>query len=178
MNKLILVLSAVVTTLVFSTGFAAGKAHSASASSPSSASFTREYGMAGCGLGAVVVGKRGGQIFAATTNGTLSNQLFGITFGTLNCTDGPTAEVAMNMDKFIVANRSALTADVAKGDGETLAALTEVMGCQMKSQQLGQVLKANYNQIFTNDAQPNILTDNIITVIKGDAKVAGQCNLG
>ncbi|MBL7543935.1 MAG: DUF3015 family protein [Bdellovibrionaceae bacterium] len=173
MKNLILAIS---TLFVVSTGFAAPAKKKAASSS---AGYSREYGVAGCGLGAVVVGKRGGQIFAATTNGTSSNQLFGITFGTLNCTDGPTNEVASNMDKFIIANRSALSADVAKGDGETLSALTQVMGCNnVQSQEMGRVLKAKYNQIFANDAQPNIVTDSIITVIMNDTQVASRCNLG
>lgn len=165
MKKLIVLVSALLSA---SAAFAA----------PKSASFAREYGMAGCGLGSVVVGKRSAQIFAATTNGTLSNQLFGITFGTLNCVDGPVNEVAQNMDKFIVTNRAALSADVAKGDGETLSALTQVMGCNVQSHEMGRVLKANYNQIFVNDAQPNIVTDSIISVIMNDSQVASQCHLG
>lgn len=169
MKNLILVVS---TLFIVSTGFASGKPKAAGAG------FTREYGVAGCGLGSVVIGKRSGQIFAATTNGTLSNQLFGITFGTLNCVDGPTNEVAGNMDKFIIANRAALAADVAKGDGETLGALTQVMGCSVQSHEMGRVLKANYNQIFVNDDQANILTDSIISVIMNEAPVASRCNLG
>lgn len=166
MKKFIIVISALVASLVVSTSFAKEK------------EFSREYGMAGCGLGAVVVGKRGGQIFAATTNGTLSNQLFGISFGTLNCVDGPTNEVAMNMDKFIIANRSALSADIAKGDGETLSALTQVIGCSVNSREMGKLLQSNYNQIFANDAQTNIVTDSIISVIMKNSQVASQCNLG
>jgi hypothetical protein len=135
MKKFIVVISALFVSLVVSTSFAASKK-----------SFSRGYGMAGCGLGSVIVGQRGGQIFAGTTNGTLSNQLFGITFGTLNCTDGPTDEVAMNVDKFIVANRSALASDIAKGDGETLSALTQVIGCNAQSNEMGRLLKSNYSQ--------------------------------
>ncbi|RYZ63378.1 MAG: DUF3015 domain-containing protein, partial [Proteobacteria bacterium] len=50
-------------------------------------SFSRKYGTAGCGLGNMILGKEN-QVFAATTNGTLGNQSFGITFGTLNCEGG------------------------------------------------------------------------------------------
>lgn len=166
MKKIIVVISALIASLVVSTSFAQKK------------SFSREYGMAGCGLGSVVMGKRSAQIFAGTTNGTLSNQLFGISFGTLNCTDGPTNEVAMNMDKFIVANRSALSADIAKGDGETLGALTQVIGCSVESREMGKLLKSNYNQIFVNDTQTNLVTDSIITVIMENSQIASQCNLG
>ncbi len=171
MNKIIYAFSALLVSFVFSTSFAAGAAKKAN--------FSRPYGMAGCGLGAVVIGAQGGQIFASTTNGTSSNQLFGITFGTLNCTDGPVNEVAMNVDKFIVANRSALTADIAKGEGETLAALTQVLGCDAQTHQMGTLLKSNYNQIFVNDQlQPNEVTDSILSVIMNDSQVAGQCHLG
>lgn len=166
MKKYIIAISAFIMTLVVSTSFAKEQ------------TFERQYGMAGCGLGSVVIGKRGAQIFAATTNGTLSNQLFGISFGTLNCVDGPTNEVAMNMDKFVVANRSALAADIAKGDGETISALTQVIGCSMNSRDMGKLLQSNYRQIFANDSQPNIVTDSIISVIKSDSQVASQCNLG
>jgi hypothetical protein len=168
MKKFIIVASTLLASLVASTGFAAGKAN-----------YSRQYGMAGCGLGSVVVGSRGGQIFAGTTNNTFSNQLFGISFGTLNCTDGPVNEVAMNVDKFVVANRSALTADVAKGDGETLSALTQVIGCNVQGKEMGRLLKSNYNQIFVNDSlQPNEVTDSILSVIMSDSQVAAQCNLG
>lgn len=166
MKKYTVALSGFIITLVVSTGFAKEQ------------TFERQYGMAGCGLGSVVIGKRGAQIFAATTNGTASNQLFGISFGTLNCVDGPTNEVAMNMDKFIVANRSALAADIAKGDGETISALTQVIGCSMSGRDMGKLLQPNYRQIFADDSQPNIVTDSIISVIKNDSQVASQCNLG
>ena len=46
---------------------------------------TGKYGTAGCGLGSMAFGDQPGgiQILAATTNGILGNQTFGITFGTL-----------------------------------------------------------------------------------------------
>lgn len=61
--------------------------------------YSRPYGMAGCGLGSMVVGKNGGQVTAGTTNGSSSNQYFGITTGTLNCIDDSASEVAHKMDK-------------------------------------------------------------------------------
>ena len=51
----------------------------------SSALAKRGYGKAGCGLGSAVMGASGGQIFAATTNNTLSSQYFGISFEMSNC---------------------------------------------------------------------------------------------
>lgn len=151
---------------------AQGKAKSASAKA--SKSFERPYGLAGCGLGSVVIGKQGGQIFAATTNGTFSNQWFGISAGTLNCVDSPSNEVAGRMDQFILVNRLQVQGDVARGQGETIAALSTFMGCNASSN-VGQVLKQNYNQIFVEKAQANEITDSIISVIKDEPALAQSC---
>jgi hypothetical protein len=138
--------------------------------------FIREYGMAGCGLGSVLLGKRGAQIFAATTNGTVSNQLFGITSGTLNCIDEATSDVASRSDYYIRANRYALESDVARGSGETLAGLSQVLGCQSGAA-LGAELQKQYQDIFTKDSVSNEVTDSIITVIINSPDLASQCHL-
>lgn len=133
--------------------------------------WSRPYGMAGCGLGSQVVGKRGGQISAATTNGTSMNQLFAITMGTSNCVDDPSSEVASRMDKFIVTNRVALVTDIARGNGETLSGLLSIMGCQSSSN-TGTVLQSRFNEIFPDAGlYTNEVTDNIISVIKNESAV-------
>lgn len=166
--KFLLAIVSVVVSLVMSFSFAAEKK-----------SFSRPYGLSGCGLGSVLIGKKGGQIFASTTNGTASNQLFGISSGTLNCVDGPTNEVAQNMDKFIQANQSSLNADIARGNGETISALHQVMGCKGDSKTFGQTLKSNYNTIYQDDsAQANEVTDGIISIIINDSQMASNCHLG
>ena len=56
-----------------------------------SAARAQNVGMAGCGLGSVLFGNQNTvlmQLLAATTNGILWNQSFGITTGTLNCSTG------------------------------------------------------------------------------------------
>ena len=141
--------------------------------------FVRPYGLAGCGLGSVVMGKQGLQISAATTNGTSFNQMFGITAGTLNCVDSPSAEVASRMDQFILVNRSQLQGDIARGNGETILALGSYMGCSHSSQLIGAQLKANYSNIFdTNQSEikANEITDGIISVILDSPELAQQCN--
>lgn len=144
-----------------------------------SASFTRPYGLAGCGLGSIIVGKKGGQIFAATTNGTSWNQTFGISAGTLNCVDSPSAEVAGRMDQFILVNRSQVQGDIARGQGETIAAIGQYMGCSANTSQIGSALKSNYPTIFTSGAAANEVTDSIITTILSNPELAQSCqNLG
>src|SRR5690606_16613688 len=89
----------------------------------------KPYGMAGCGLGSVLIGKKGNQIFASTTNGT-GTQSFGISSGTSNCVTA-TEQTAM-LKNFIEANRQALITDMAKGQGEALVTLSNIYGCNQK----------------------------------------------
>lgn len=139
--------------------------------------FARGYGLAGCGLGSMVMGNRDGQIFAATTNGTSGNQTFGITFGTLNCVGSPTSAKADNMDKFIVANKIQLADDIARGNGETLAGLAQIMNCK-NFDKLGTTLQSNFSSIFTtHELAPNEITDNIITVVGQDVALAEACSI-
>ncbi|MCB9072358.1 MAG: DUF3015 family protein [Bdellovibrionaceae bacterium] len=72
------------TTLAFSVSFA-GQKKTDGLVGPDAKK--KGYGLAGCGLGSVLFGAKPGgvQILAYTTNGSAGNQLFGITFGSLNC---------------------------------------------------------------------------------------------
>lgn len=87
------------------------------------------YGVAGCGLGSVVFGDKPGmiQVVAATLNNTAGNQTFGITTGTSNCGESGKSARAT---QFIEVNKVSLENDLARGAGEAIVALSEVMGCQ------------------------------------------------
>lgn len=103
------------------------------------------YGMAGCGLGSVVFGDKPGmvQIFATTTNGISGNQTFGISSGTLNCGEsGKTAKA----EQFIDVNKTALENDMARGQGETLQSLSQVLEC--KNADFNKSMKSNYQHAF------------------------------
>ncbi len=141
------------------------------------AGFTREYGMAGCGLGSMVVGKRGGQIFASTTNMTLWNQSFGITFNSLNCIDSATEQAAHRMDNFILVNQVTMADDIAKGNGETLASISSILHCS-DSALLNSKLQGNFSHIFPNyEVAPNEVTDSIISVIMTDDGLSKSCKI-
>jgi hypothetical protein len=105
----------------------------------------QEYGMAGCGLGSVVFGDQPGmvQIFATTTNGTVGNQTFGISSGTLNCGESSKSAKA---EQFIQVNKVAIENDMARGQGETLTALSQVMECT--NSHFSNSMKENYHQMF------------------------------
>lgn len=173
MKKIILGLIVLVSSLSV---FAAGKA--AVEGKKEVKKFARPYGMAGCGLGSIVLGKHGSQVLAATTNGTGSNQFFGITFGTSNCIDGASSEVANKSDFYIRANRLAVQMDMARGNGETLAGLSEIMGCR-DSQTFGRIMQKNYSNIFIGEKPvTNEITDSIITVIQNDEELVNLCQVG
>lgn len=126
------------------------------------------YGDAGCGLGSLVFNDQSGfvQIFAATTNGLSGNQTFGITTGTLNCGGGGSSPTALN---YIEANKAVLANDIARGQGETLAGLSEVLGCK-SSVELGSQLQKNFNTIFPSQAvDAQAVEGSIKNVIKASA---------
>lgn len=112
-------------------------------------------GPAGCGLGTAVVFPDANQwyqhVLAATTNGTSGNQTFGMTSGTLGCeaANGP-LKLAQ---AFIDENMDQLAADTAKGEGETLAALAEVIGIQEQdSPAFNRAMQANFDVMFHEQA--------------------------
>lgn len=113
----------------------------------------KNYGDAGCGLGTLVVGQDGNQILAATLNAT-GIQTFAITSGTSNCVDDGAVAANKEINLYIEVNKLALANDSAKGSGETVNGLAQLM--KVNSSDLGQTLKDNYQDIFVDsnmDAQ-------------------------
>jgi hypothetical protein len=142
--------------------------------------FGRAYGTAGCGLGSMVIGKGDGinQIFAATTNDTTWNQMFGISFGTLNCDGGNVFNKAENMDRFIIGNKVALASDIARGEGESIVSLASIMECSGNEAAIGSALQSRFNQIFPSHLTPAMeVTDSIINVVGGNSALAKACQV-
>ena len=137
--------------------------------------FTRPYGMAGCGRGSLIIDKSGSQIFAATTNAVSGSQVFGITNGTSNCLDDPNDEVASRMDRFVTTNKVAMAGDIARGSGETISSISQLMDCK-NVDLIGSTLQKNFKEIFPSyKISPNEVTDSIISVIKEDRNLTFQC---
>jgi|APTNR8051073442_1049403.scaffolds.fasta_scaffold02446_2 Protein of unknown function (DUF3015). len=87
----------------------------------------------GCGLGSMAFEGEtevAPQVLAATTNGTLGNQTFGISSHTLGCAKDGKVMVPQKMAMFIGPNMNHLTADMARGQGETLTTLAYVIGIE------------------------------------------------
>ncbi|MDR2248388.1 DUF3015 family protein [Acinetobacter sp. XH1741] len=109
----------------------------------------------GCGVGTQVwAGQKGvvPKILAATTNGIFTNQLLGITFGTLGCRQGGT--VTAQVVTFTNENAESLARDMAVGQGESLNVLAELM--QIKPQdkdRFFKISKANFGEIYSANNQ-------------------------
>jgi hypothetical protein len=109
----------------------------------------------GCGLGTIIFeGQKGvaPQVLAVTTNGTSGNQTFGITSGTLGCTqDGvvrPPAEVRM----LLMSSLDNLAADMARGQGETLESLASLLSVEDQDRpRFYAALQGAFVRIFPNE---------------------------
>lgn len=126
------------------------------------------YGMAGCGLGALVFQDQPGkiQIVAATLNNIVSPQTSAITSGTSNCFEESRNEVSL---RYIESNKVALKEDVSRGQGETLEGLMTLWGCDSKSN-VQNNLKKNYNNIFNSNESTVILQQ-----LKTNSEVQKAC---
>ena len=133
------------------------------------------YGPAGCGLGAMLIGSKPGivQIFAATTNGIFANQTFGISSGTLGCGASPAAGMA-SAKSYVETNRQSFAKDVARGQGETIANLSQLAGCA-DTTAVAAKLQANFKTVFpaanVSDTQVSTST---VDLLKSDASL--QCS--
>jgi hypothetical protein len=88
----------------------------------------------GCGLGKLAWSDYGRQksiapqVLMATTNGTFGSQTFGISSGTSGCTNDGTIMSEHKASVFAAANYESLSQEMARGGGEHLASLAELMG--------------------------------------------------
>lgn len=107
---------------------------------------------------------------AATTNGTSGNQTFGMTSGTLGCesANGPLKSAQVFMDE----NMDQLAADAATGQGETLAALAEVMGVEAADKAaFNRAMQSNFDAVFSADATSSTAFEAMTAVMATDAEL-------
>jgi hypothetical protein len=126
-----------------------------------------------CGLGSKLFEGKSGivpQVAAMTTNGSFGNQSFGITSGTLGCTQDGVVTSNWKVSMYIDGNRVALARDAAAGQGENLNTLVEVMGVKAADRDLFvATLKSNFGAVFANDQ----VAANLKTVLAANSQLAG-----
>ena len=135
----------------------------------------REYGMGGCGLGSMIFRDdpvSTSQVLAATTNNSTYTQFFAISSGTSGCVESDDMEVTQleKIQYFVGVNQNVLQKEAARGSGETLSGLSEIMGCP--SNDFNRVMKSNYSEIFGNANT----AENILKAIKTDQGLAKVCS--
>jgi hypothetical protein len=109
----------------------------------------------GCGVGTIIFEGQSGvapQVLAVTTNGTLGNQTFGISSGTLGCSREGVVHSPVKVSMFIDTNLDKLAYDMAVGQGETLDSLANLIGVD-GSQKVAffQTTKDHYAEIISSE---------------------------
>lgn len=139
-------------------------------------SISREYGMAGCGLGSILMGKNDNQVFASTTNGTTTNQYLGITFGTLNCLDAKNYDLFEKLEAYLQVNSTKVLAEAARGGGEHTKALAQIFGCAQHSQRdFDSAMQRDFSLIFRKDLNIPDLSDSVTSALLKDEKLRESC---
>lgn len=132
---------------------------------------------AGCGLGTHVVFKNPQSwtdyVLAATTNGTSGNQTFGMTSGTLGC-EAANGPLAYRVNGFLDNNLEQLAMDSAAGEGESLTALSELIGIEEADSALFKAsVKANFDNLFASEESSSAdVYDALVDMMNRDVRLA------
>ena len=125
----------------------------------------------GCGLGTVLWKNRTDgsilpQALQATTNGCFGNQTFGITSGTLECSEPAKAVKNEHLNHFVKANMDNLARDIAQGRGESLDTFAELLQIPVeKRAEFATLLQGNFDKVFTSEQVVLAdVIDNAVTV--------------
>jgi Protein of unknown function (DUF3015) len=109
----------------------------------------------GCGLGTIVFeGQKGiaPQVLAVTTNGTSGNQTFGITSGTLGCTQEGVVRPPTKVRMLLMSSLDNLAVDMARAHGETLDSLASLLSVEDQDRpRFFSALQNNFVRIFPDE---------------------------
>lgn len=109
----------------------------------------------GCGLGAMIFNgnkKIIHQVLASTTNGSFGNQTFGISTGTLGCTNDGIVKNEEKVNVFADVNLDSLSQEMAQGKGEHLTSLASLMGVPAEKQPaFFSLTQEKYTSIFKTE---------------------------
>jgi hypothetical protein len=131
---------------------------------------------AGCGVGTQIwKGQKGllPKVLAATTNGTFYNTI-SMTFGVLGCSSDGVVTASARMPMYAGANLDQLAAEMAAGEGETLANLASLYGIEAEDRAAFYALtQANFASIFASeDVTAGDVLHNVSLVLAADQRLA------
>jgi hypothetical protein len=121
----------------------------------------------GCGLGTIIFKGQEAllfQVLAVTTNGTFGNQTFGISSGTLNCTQPSKIVSNERINTYVAENMDNLANDIARGQGEYLNTLAVLMDVpEVSRTDFYARLQNNFSLIYTS---PEIKSGDVLRNIE------------
>jgi hypothetical protein len=136
------------------------------------------YGMAGCGLGSLVIHKDDmmPQVTAVTLNGT------GFQTSALSCTGSSNCQITKaelaqaEQEVFVAANLRNLEEDVTRGGGGYTRAFAQVLGCAEGDDysEFLEVSRANYSDIFSSN-DPKVVYTHYLGVLRASPRLANGC---
>ncbi|HQU16784.1 MAG: hypothetical protein B7Z66_11150 [Chromatiales bacterium 21-64-14] len=132
---------------------------------------------AGCGAGTKIWAGQSGtpyKLLAATTNGSFGNQTFGISSGTLGCSQNGVVTASARIPLFAKANLDQLSGDMAAGHGAALTALASLYRVANADRPAFYALtQKNYAKLFPSSATTsNDMVSTLDTLLKSDARLA------
>ncbi len=107
----------------------------------------------GCGLGQNIFAGQSGlaaHVLAATTNGSSSNQLFGLSFDSLGCNGETVITAEFQRNVFVANNLDNIARDAAQGGGDHLQSLAQIMQIDDgDTQRFYSLAQSNYDSLFS-----------------------------
>lgn len=131
----------------------------------------------GCGLGTMLFHGKSGVVFkvlGATTNGSFGNQTFGISSGTLGCSQDGVIASAERRNLFASANVDQLASEFAAGQGEALSTLASLYQISDADRAAFYALaRQQYAQLFArSDVTTGEVLSGLETAMAADARLA------
>jgi hypothetical protein len=132
----------------------------------------------GCGIGTILWAGQSGlvpKVLAATTNGTLGNQTFGISTGTLGCQQSGVISSRVRLSMYTGSNIEKLARDMSVGQGESLNVLADLMGVpETDKPAFFQAARDNFGTIFApENVTAGQVLDALNNVMAADSTLAG-----
>lgn len=160
-------------------------------------SFAGNYGMAGCGIGSMVIGDKGkgsqlaaafidDAFFLGGTGGALGSiasivasvKTFAVSSGTSNCEDAGVASVETEKEFFVSTNYNSLVQEMAQGSGDNLEAFATLMGCDGSSVQVfSSAVQTNFDTVVGEAEGSSELLTNVNTMVTNDQDLATSCDV-
>ncbi|MFK7853855.1 MAG: DUF3015 family protein [Granulosicoccus sp.] len=131
----------------------------------------------GCGLGQQIFAGQSGlaaHVLAATTNGSSSNQLFGLSFDSLGCNGETVITAEFQRNVFVANNYDNIARDAAQGGGDHLQSLAQLMQMQDDdAERFYQLAQVNYDHLFSDSGSDYALwLEKLDTTLSADPGLA------